>query len=208
MIDYPSVEFLSQHILTLLDESSSRPMIVLIGGCSRTGKTVLVSKLAENITSSGINATVVKLDVWLISVNNRKQDSTVLDRYEILSIISSIRRVQQGETIYPPVYDVVSRRRITECGIDPIRVRNGILFVEGVIALAITELVEDAALRIFVDIPDELRKQRLMDFYTGMKRLDRKECENIIETREEEEVSLVKETVCNADVIFSGLELK
>jgi uridine kinase len=31
-------------------------MLILVGGCSRAGKTILVSKLTENIISSGVNA--------------------------------------------------------------------------------------------------------------------------------------------------------
>lgn len=208
MISCSSIEFLSEHIRALLDESSNKPMIVLVGGCSRTGKTVLVSKLTENIISSGINTLSVKLDSWLISVENRREDSSVLERYEIPSIISSIKKVRQGEVIYPPVYDTVSRRRIEESGVDSISITDGILFIEGVVALAIKELVENAAMRIFVDIPDELRRQRLVNFYADIKRLDSKEYEDIIKKREKEEVTFIKETAVNADVIFDGLKLK
>lgn len=208
MIHCSSVDFLTEYILTLKAESSNKSMLILVGGCSRAGKTVLVSKLAENIISSGINTTVVNLDSWLVSVDNRKQDSTVLERYEIPSIILSIQKVQQGKTIYPPVYDVISRRRISESGVAPISLTDGILFVEGVIALAIRELTENAVLRIFVDIPDNLRKQRLVAFYSDVKRLDRKESKKIIETREQEEVPFIKGTAVNVDVIFDGLEIK
>jgi uridine kinase len=175
---------------------------VLVGGCSRTGKTVLSSKLSESFISLGINTAIVKLDSWLVSVDNRKQDSSVLERYELPSIISSITKVQRGETICPPVYDAVSRRRVAKYGVDMISIKDGILFVEGVVAFAIEELIKNATLRIFVDIPDKLRKQRLVDFYSNIKRLDRKEYENIIETREKEEVPFIKRIVANADVIL------
>lgn len=208
MINYSSVEFLSQHILTLLNEPLNKPLIVLVGGCSRTGKTFLVSKLIENIISSGINTTVVNLDSWLVSLDNRKKNSSVLERYEIPSIISAIKKVRQGEVIYPPVYDAVSRKRIADSGGASISIKDGILFVEGVVALAIKELVENATFRIFVDTPDKLRKQRLMDFYSDIKRVDRKEYEKIIKKREKEEVPFIKKTAVNADIVFSGLELK
>lgn len=183
-------------------------MIILVGGCSRTGKTVLVSKLTENIVNSGINTAVVNLDSWLISVEERKEDSSVLERYEIPSIISSVNKIQQGEAIYPPVYDAVSRRRITDSGVDSISMKSGIMIIEGVVVLAIEELTENATLRIFVDIPDKLRKQRLVDFYADVKHLGKKEYEKIIETREKEEVPFVKRTAVNAGVIFSGMKLK
>ena len=208
MTNCSSVEFLSEHVLALLDESSNKPVMVLVGGCSRTGKTVLVSKLTENIMSSEINVTVVKLDSWLISVEKRKKDSSVLERYDVPSIISSIKKVQQGGAICPPVYDVVSRRRIAESAVDPVSAKNGILFIEGVVALAIEELDKNASLRIFVDIPDKLRRQRLVNFYSNVKKLDEKGYEKIIAKREIEEVALIKGTAVNADIIFDGLKLK
>ena len=183
-------------------------MLILVGGCSRSGKSVLVSKLKENIISSGINTAVINLDSWLVSVDNRKQDSSVLDRYEIPLIISAIKKIRHGEVIYPPVYDVVSRMRVAECGINSVSIKNGILFIEGVVALAIEELVKNATLRIFVGISDKLRKQRLVAFYSDVKRLNRKEYEKIIETREQEEVPFIKRTSVNADIIFDGIELK
>ena len=208
MINCSSVDVLSEHILALKVPSSKKSMLILVGGCSRAGKTVLVSKLKENIISSGINTDVVNLDSWLVSVDNRKQDSSVLDRYEIPSIISAIKKIQQGEVIYPPVYDVVSRMRVAESGINSVSIKNGILFIEGVVALAIEELVKNSTLRIFVGISDKVRRKRLVHFYSDVKRLDRKEYEKIIETREQEEVPFIKGTTVNADVIFDGLEIK
>ena len=207
MINCSSFEFLSQHILTLLDDYSNKPMIILVGGCSRTGKTVLVSKLTENIVKSGINIAVVNLDSWLISVEERKEDSSVLERYEIPSIISSVKKIQQGEAIYPPVYDAASRRRITDARVDSISIKSGIMIIEGVVALAIEELTKITTLGIFIDIPDEVRKQRLVDFYADVKHLGKKEYEKIIETREKEEVPFVKGTAVNADVIFNVMKL-
>lgn len=206
MINCSSFDVLSEHILTLMPASSNKLMLILVGGCSRAGKTVLVSKLAESIISSGINTAVINLDSWLVSVDNRKPDSSVLERYEIASIISSIKKVLQGEAIYPPVYDVVSRKQVEESGFNSISINEGVLIVDGVVALAIKEFIECAALRIFVDVPSQLRKQRLVEFYSDIKKLDRKEYENIIETREKEEVPFIKETAVNADVIFNGLE--
>ncbi len=208
MINCSSADFLSEHIIKLKVSLPTKTILILVGGCSRAGKTVLVSKLTENIISSGVKTTVINLDSWLVSVDNRKQDSTVLERYEIPSIISSIKKVQQRKTIYPPVYDAISRRRVAEHGTDSISIKDGILFIEGVVSLAIEELIENATLRIFVDIPDKLRKQRLVDFYSDIKRLDIKEYQNIIETRENEEVPFIKRTAVNADVIFDGLEIK
>jgi len=208
MINCSSIDSLTGYIMDLLDESSDNPTFVLVGGCSRAGKTTLVSELAETISVAGVNATAVKLDSWLISVDDRKQNSTVLERYEVTAIVASVNKILQGDTICPPVYDVVSRNRVVDSGGDPIAAESGILFVEGVLALAIEELVEKAALKIFVDIPDEHRKNRLIDFYSNTKGLARQEYESIVATREKEEVPYTKKTAINADVLFDGLAIR
>lgn len=203
-----SIDSLLNRILTLKAASPDKLLMVLVGGCSRAGKTILVSRLTENIAFSGIESTVMNLDSWLVSVDKRKCSSSVLERYEVASIILSAKKIRQGETVYPPVYDVVSRKRTAESDTKPIFINKGILFVDGVVALAIDELVENAALRIFVEIPDELRRKRLIDFYSKTKKLGKKEYESIIETREKEEVPFIKKTSVNADIIFSNLSAK
>jgi uridine kinase len=188
--------------LKLAAEAPDNLILVLVGGCSRVGKTALVSKLSEGVASCGIKTAVINLDSWLVSLDRRKNDSSVLERYEVSSIVSAIEKIKHGAAIYPPVYDVASRRRVAGSGPDPIAINNGVLFIDGVIALAIDKLFEVAALRVFVGISDKLRRQRLVKFYSDIKGLSREEYENIIESREKEEVLFIKKTANNADVIF------
>ncbi len=202
MLKCSRVDFLSKRILKLAVEAPDNLILVLVGGCSRAGKTALVSKLSEEVVSCGINTAVINLDSWLVSLDKRKKDSSVLERYEVNSIVSAIEDIKHGTAIYPPVYDVVSRRRVAGSGPDPIVISNGVLFIDGVIALAIDKLFEVAALRVFVGISDKLRRQRLVKFYSDIKGLGSDEYENIIESREKEEVLFIKKTANNADVIF------
>lgn len=197
------VDLLSKRILGLVADSSDKLIIILVGGCSRAGKTTLVTKLSEKIGFCGNKTAVINLDSWLVSLDKRKEDSSVLERYEVKSIVSSIKKIKLGEAVYPPVYDVISRMRVAEFSPDPIAIKNGVLFVDGVIALAIDKLFEVAALRIFVNITDELRRQRLVKFYSNTKGLNKKEYTKIIKSRENEEVLFVKSTADNADVIFN-----
>ena len=200
-----SVETLSRYILSLVHETSQDPTLVLVGGCSRAGKTRLVSKLRAK--ASGLGSAIVTLDSWLISVEKRKSGSSVLERYDTEAIVESIRQLRQGLKIYPPIYDPVSRSRIAESSLKPIFMRDGVLFVEGVIALGLKDLVEWASFRVFVDIPDDLRMKRLTEFYANVKELPENEYKDILQERESEEVAFVKSTSMNADVIFDGQEL-
>mgnify|MGYP001314457462 CR=1 FL=1 len=94
-----------------------------------------------------------------------------------------------------------TRTRFAERRKTGIRISSGVLIVEGVIALAIEPLVQAADLRLFVAISDVDRLRRLKYFYTNKKGLTLKETEEIIQSREMEEVPFIKKTA-NVSVIF------
>jgi len=197
-----SIDLLYKHIHKIGLLSCIQSSLVLIGGCSRSGKSIIASRLSKNFTANGIDNHIVKTDSWLISLENRKPGSTVLERYDCEAIINSIKEILSGGVIYPPVYDVNSRRRITQHSEDPIFAKSGVIIVEGVIALVLKELLDIAALKIFVTVSDKIRLARLMDFYNRTKGLSIDETRDIINSREIEEVPFIKNTAEYADVIF------
>lgn len=175
---------------------------ILIGGCSRSGKSLLASYLCENFKALEFKCHIISLDSWLISVEDRKLDSTVLERYDRKAIIDSMKEVLKGNDVYPPVYDPVSRRRIAQRSKNSICVQSGIVMIEGVIALAIKELLDIANIKIFVGTDDRVRLERVKYFYTKIKGLTISEAERIILPREIEEVPFIKKTAEYADLIF------
>jgi uridine kinase len=85
----------------------------------------------------------------------------------------------------------------------PLRTASGVVILEGVVALAIPELLNRASFRIFVDVPDASRRERLADFYLGLKNITPEEFSAMMDEREEEEVPFIKSTRCNADVVYT-----
>lgn len=204
MLHILSYESLYEYIKRLDLQSKKGPSLILIGGCSRTGKSTLAYKLSEQIKSWGIESNILSLDSWLISIDKRKKDSTVMDRYDCNSIVISIKTLLKGNRIFPPVYNVVSRRRLAEKSKIPIVARSGVVIIDGVNSLALKELLKIAILKIFTTIPDEIRLERLMDFYVNIKGFNNNKAMNIISSREKEEVLFIKKTADNADLIFTG----
>lgn len=188
-------------------ESNRNIFVILVGGCSRAGKSTLSSQLAEQFFATGISSLIVNTDCWLISVDKRKPGSTVSERYDLRAINSSVTRLLKGETVFPPVYDPVSRKRLDNITGDPIQIKSGVLIVEGVIALADQALLKRSNARIFVEIPDRLRVKRLLDFYGRVKKVARPEYKTIISDREKEEIPFIKSTAANANLLFSWQEL-
>jgi len=196
-----SLQALESHIREAIYVNELTPSLILVGGCSRSGKSTAVASLCRSFTLQGIENHIVQLDSWLIGINDRAVHSTVVQRYDCKQIVESVGSIVLGNPVAPPEYDAVSRRRISEAGAT-IRARGGLVFAEGVIALAIRELLELASLKIFVAIEGEARLERLRSFYHEKKGLSISEAEEIIRIREMEEVPFVQQTSQNADVIF------
>jgi uridine kinase len=144
------------------------------------------------------------LDAWIISLEKRKSTSTVMERYDHEEITKAIQSIIRGQTVYPPVYDPATRRRIRERCSHGYRACNGVLIAEGVIALALQELLSEARLKIFVDAGDDIRSQRVYEFYRTVKSLEDRAIRELIHSREDEEVRFIQTTSKWADCIFDG----
>jgi len=204
MIPFTDIESLQNILLAdWIDAALNRPQLILAGGCSRSGKTTVVMKLCEGLRARQMECVVINLDCWLVGVESRKKGSTVLERYDVDRIVQSAKDIVRGVAIRPPVYDVVSRKRTSEEGPNPIQAERGIIFMEGVVALAISGLRDLAACRIFVDVADDLRLRRLHEFYNVTKGLPTEETKALIHSRELEEVPLIKRSRENADLVFN-----
>ena len=205
MLNFSSGDPLYRYIHGKLKERVvHKPQIVLVGGCSRSGKTTLISELSRKLTEDKITHQTIKMDCWLISLEKRSPEATVLERYECKEIIEAVQKVREGEKIYPPVYDVVSRRRIAERGTDYIEGNSSIILIDGVISLALKELLDISFIKIFVSASDPVRIERLNDFYLNLKGLSAGETQIIIHSREKEEVAFIKKTAESADIIFDN----
>ena len=86
-------------------QSQKAIFVILLAGCSRAGKSTIGSAMQIFFLQRGINFLFVKLDSWLISVEKRKKNSTVSERYDMSAINLSVKELMQGGTVLPPVYD-------------------------------------------------------------------------------------------------------
>jgi uridine kinase len=175
--------------------------VILIGGCSRTGKTTLASTLRSALESGGDTVIHIGMDAWLVSVEKRPHGSRVIDRYDIPSMTRDIRSALAGNILRPPVYDAVTRRRTSEAG-PPVEIpETGCLIIEGVVALAVPELRDLAHLKLAATTDDAERFRRLMSFYTDHKGFSVTAAEALIAEREKEEVPFIKDHHRYADLI-------
>lgn len=180
--------------------NDQKTKMILVGGCSRSGKSTLAQNLAVEIKNRKHFATVLSMDSWIIDVDERPKKSLVTERYDLPRFIRDISGILRSEPVKIPIYDATSRKRLLGRE-ELIHITSGYLILEGVLALACVELRQSALLSIYVEIEDSLRKQRFESFYFETKGLSPQKVEEIFCEREEEEVPTVKMTRSHANVI-------
>jgi uridine kinase len=72
-----------------------------------------------------------------------------------------------------------------------------------VVALDIKEVRDISDFTIYVDVSDVVRKKRLHEFYLLDKKCSINETEQIITSRETDEVAIIKKTKKYADMIYT-----
>lgn len=200
---FNSPDTLYPVLLKAYRESAKSHFVILIAGCSRSGKSTLTAALAAAFDKDAVPVLTLSMDAWLVSVEKRKPGSSVAERYELDKIYDAVCEIKAGRTVHPPVYDPISRRRLDGVKGEPLALQAGVIIIEGVVALADPALISLVSERIFVNIPDITRIKRLIDFYKRVKRLPQQSYKEVILSREKEEVPFVKNTASQARIHFS-----
>lgn len=188
---------ISSHLFSVCAQAvNSR--LVLIGGCARTGKSTVANVLKEMVVETGRQAHVISLDGWLKPAEHRTEGLGVAARYDIEAArqtIASLVKAKTRQMITVNQYERKSRELI-----NPISLSIGpddLVIVEGVVALLDDDLLDNADIKVFVDVTDEIREKRLKQDYTW-RGLSQKGLDSIITSREEDEVPLIRASAINA----------
>ena len=142
------------------------------------------------------------LDLWLKPASQREHDSGVLERYRRNELLVAIFAILRGEIAWVKPYDPMSREILEKKRFIVPPESPFVLVIEGVIALAIEELLDKSHLRVFVSCKDFTRMRRLVRFYRDIKRMTKKDYRALIKAREVEEVPFVKSTAHHAQIFI------
>ncbi|MFW9996695.1 MAG: uridine kinase [Candidatus Odinarchaeota archaeon] len=183
-------------------ESVGPRFLILVGGCSRTGKSTLAKKIESAFRKIGISTITVELDNWLLGIDERTGNETVRERYNYLAIVEAIMKLLNGEKIFPPIYNPKTRRVNRNNVSSDLQISKGVCIVEGVIALDIPSLRDLSDFNIYTELNDKIRKKRLLEFYHQHKKFPIDKCNDIISARELEEIPIIKETMIFADIVY------
>jgi histidinol-phosphate phosphatase family protein len=166
----------------LLDEIEATRM-VLIGGSSRSGKTLAAAALGLALRGRGVPCLHISLDRFILPLRDRRPNASLAERTGFEAARLAVARLALHEPTLVPSYD--ARRR--EAGPSEIMAwTSGVLIVEGLYA---PMLHSDPAVRIELWAPKEALEQRRRAFYSW-KGLSDEELERVLQERHREDAEL------------------
>lgn len=197
-----SYKDMMDKLIEQYSKSDRDRFLISIAGCSRSGKTTLAQKIQKDLSKQGINSSIISLDNWLLDLNQRKGNETVRERFQYKKISESLAKLKAGEKIYPPVYDAKTRTIVNKKNKEPLFIEDkSIGIVDGIVTLDIEKVRDISDFKIYVDVDDKTRKERLIEFYVDYKKYSLDKAKKIVEPREKDEVSIIKKTKEHADVV-------
>jgi histidinol-phosphate phosphatase family protein len=142
--------------------AAANARLILVAGPARAGKSCTARVMTEQLSAAGRVVHVLPLDGWLRPINQRPEGGGVLDRYDMQAIMAALKPILEGggrHWLQLPYYERKSR----SARLGPMRLirPDDVLIIEGVPALMDSALRAAADVRVFVDVDDVQREQRL-----------------------------------------------
>jgi uridine kinase len=142
-----------------------KPFIVGIAGGTASGKTTIARQLVH--VGGSERVVVIELDRYYRSQEHLPPEQRATLNYdhpaalEFNLLIAHVQQLRRGNVIDAPLYDFTTHCR------DPLRTTRidpkPIIIVEGVLVFANAELCTLLNLKIFIDTPEEVRRQRRVE---------------------------------------------
>ena len=156
---WPLVRKRAEALAATLDPAGR---VVLLGGAARSGKSTFAGALAFALRGMGRPASVLSLDHWIKAAGDRGDD--VLGRYDLAAAARAVRALLAGKIVSAPAYDPLERTSTPDAHLLELK-PGSVLIIEGVPALASSDLEELADVRLHLSTPEETRKARFFKEY-------------------------------------------
>lgn len=182
------------------------PVILALAGCSGSGKTTLANELAR--TLGGIH---FPLDNYYRDLSHLPPAQRALENFDDPAMIESpllaahIAALSRAEAIERPLYDFSTHSRVRGRN-DTVR-PGAFVLVEGIFALAYTEILPYYHLRVYVETPDNICfERRLKRDVTDRGRTPESVQRQYESTVRPASLKWVRPTAASADLILDGTD--
>lgn len=157
-----------EKIQRLIKRSKSVPLVIGVGGQSRSGKSTFVSDMIYRLAQIGVQAKRIPLDQYILPQTERLPIENVEHTYRWEKLKGDLKSFLSGQEIELPGYADHPERNSF-----PISAKwagETVLFVEGVPALLDEEIRALYDYKIFVEVEEASRKLRFERFYEWKKK--------------------------------------
>lgn len=137
--------------------NSTRPILVLVGGASSSGKSSVCSLLAHTFTNHSV--AIISQDSYYYGKNDGPQAGSPAYNFDIPAafdrdlLLSHMKDLVDRKPIEIPVYDYTTSER-TKTVIK--QEACDVIILEGILVLAFEELRAICDLKVFIDTPSDL----------------------------------------------------
>ncbi len=168
---YISLDNFDAVLEAIEHETRYKRVIVLVAGSTRSGKSDLASYGHSKLQESGIKSQIVHLNQWILGVDKRMPGMNVLDLFQSHKMNLDFQKLFNDETVTLDAYDGRTR------GMERLRKeivlsREGVIWIEGVVAFSIDSLVENCDLKLFITIDDKVRHDDLHIVHEALRQAD------------------------------------
>jgi D,D-heptose 1,7-bisphosphate phosphatase len=201
IIDKPFEKIFQKLRLDYQQKSDkNKAFVITIGGNTRSGKSILSSYLKESFTKEGFRVAKIELDNWILPEIERDNCKDVYDRFQLEKVEYDITNLLSGKEISLKTYSNHIKR---ESDIIKYDIKGSdIVILDGVISLSSKKLREKSDLKLFVEINQDIQKQRFID-YNKWREKDLPEIEEIYQKRTLDEFQLIEKESKFADLVIT-----
>jgi D,D-heptose 1,7-bisphosphate phosphatase len=191
-----------KHVFDKIIQTETRsPVVILIGGNARSGKSTLASYLKIKMEQEGKKILRINLDNWILPEKKRSECKSVYDRFQLSKIETDIQQILAGITI-----QLQSYIRHPEHKSESIKYQytgQDFILIEGVVSLSSEALRDLARFKIFTDVQPDIHFKRFEDYYLW-KGKDSFEINNLYKSRLTDEYQLIEKERIFADFIVNS----
>lgn len=140
-----------------------KPYVIVMAGGSASGKSSIVQYLKDQYPS---DMTVLYFDDYYKELSHLSLEERAVvnfdhpDAFDLDLLIQHLKDLKEGKSILKPVYDFTTHNRKEQW--ETLQPRK-IIVLDGILSLAINEIVPLGDLKIFVDTPSDIRFIRRLE---------------------------------------------